>query len=139
MRLLPLCCISLIVSAGAWAQTFYGSVVGTVNDSSGAAVVQASVTLTNTATADRRAGQTDGAGNYQFVNIPPGQYRVEIERPGFQRLVRYKVTVEVQSAVRIDAALQVGDVNQVIEVNRKCISGPSGGSAESPGDAAERP
>ena len=116
MRFLVPCFLSLVVSAGVWAQTFYGSVVGTVNDSSGAAVAQAAVTLTNTGTADRRAGQTDGAGNYQFVNIPPGKYRVEIERPGFQRLVRDNVTVEVQSAVRIDAALQVGDVTQVIEV-----------------------
>lgn len=112
-----LCCVSLVVSVCAWAQTFYGSVVGTVNDSSDAAIAQASVTLINAGTGDRRAGQTDGGGNYQFVNLPPGQYRVEVEKQGFRRLVRDNVTVEVQSTVRIDAALQVGDVNQVIEVS----------------------
>jgi len=113
MRLLALCCV---LSIGASAQTFYGSIVGSVSDPSGASIGQANVTVVNTATADRRAGQTDTSGNYQFVNLPPGQYRVEIERTGFRRLVRDNVTVEVQSAVRIDAALQVGDVNQVIEV-----------------------
>ncbi len=109
----------LLSSFGAFAQTFYGSIVGTVNDSSGAAVAQAAVNLVNTGTADRRTGRTDGDGNYQFVNLPPGQYRVEVERQGFRRLVRENVTVEVQSVVRIDAALQVGDVNQVIEVNEQ--------------------
>lgn len=119
MRLLVLGCILLLVCLGAPAQTFYGSIVGTVNDSSGAAVAQASVTLLNAGTGDRRTGQTDGDGNYQFVNLPPGQYRVEVERQGFRRLVRENITVEVQSAVRIDAALQVGDVNQVIEVTEQ--------------------
>ena len=119
MRLLALCCVLLLLCLGAPAQTFYGSIVGTVNDSTGASIGQASVTLLNMGTADRRASTTDGAGNYQFVNLPPGQYRVEVEKQGFRRLVRENVTVEVQSVVRIDAAMQVGDVNQVIEVTEQ--------------------
>jgi len=119
MRLLALCCVFLLLCLGAPAQTFYGSIVGTVNDSTGASIGQASVTLLNMGTADRRASTTDGAGNYQFVNLPPGQYRVEVEKQGFRRLVRENVTVEVQSVVRIDAAMQVGDVNQVIEVTEQ--------------------
>ena len=117
MRFNTALCISLLLSLAAWGQSFYGSLVGTVNDSSNASISQASVTLTNTATGDRRTSLTDASGSYQFVNLPPGQYRVEVEKAGFRRLVRDNVAVEVQSAVRIDAALQVGEVNQVIEVS----------------------
>jgi hypothetical protein len=119
MRILGLSLLCLLVSASLSAQTFYGSIVGTVSDSSGATIGQANVTLLNTGTGDRRTGQTDSSGNYQFVNLPPGQYRVEVEKAGFRRLIRDNVTVEVQSVVRIDAALQVGDLNQTIEVTEQ--------------------
>ncbi|MFN9299137.1 MAG: TonB-dependent receptor domain-containing protein [Acidobacteriota bacterium] len=108
--------ISAILSP---AQTFYGSLVGNVTDSTGSAIAQASVSLTNTATGDRRAAQTAADGAYQFVNLPPGQYRVEVEKSGFRRVLRDNITVEVQSAVRIDVALQVGDLTQTIEVSEQ--------------------
>jgi len=99
------------------AQTFYGSVVGSVTDATAAAVPQAGVTLTNLGTGERRAMQTDGVGNYQFVNLVPGQYKVEVEKAGFRRFSREPITVEVQSTVRIDVAMQVGDVSQTVEVS----------------------
>ncbi len=63
-----------------------------------------------------KPSQTDADGNDQFVNLAPGQYRIELENTGFRRLVREKVLVEVQSTARIDAVMQVGDVSQVLEV-----------------------
>lgn len=98
------------------AQSFFGSLVGSVEDGTGAAIVQANVTLINTGTGDRRVAQTDTSGSYQFVNLPPGQYRVEVEMNGFRRYVRDNITVEVQSSVRIDVPMQVGELNQVVEV-----------------------
>ena len=59
---------------------------------------------------------TDTSGNYQFVNLVPGQYKVEVEKPGFRRFARDPITVEVQSSVRIDIPMQVGDVSQTVEV-----------------------
>ncbi len=97
-------------------QTFYGSIVGTVTDASGSAVPQANVACVNLGTADRRVAQTDVGGNYQFVSLVPGQYRVEVEKTGFRRFAREPITVEVQSAVRIDVPMTVGDVSQTIEV-----------------------
>lgn len=114
-RLTP-CYVWLLFAATCAGQTFYGSVVGSVSDTSGGTVPQATVNLTNLGTAERRSMITDSSGNYQFVNLVPGQYKVEVEKPGFRRFVRDAVTVEVQSAVRIDIAMQVGDVNQVVEV-----------------------
>src|SRR5262245_36626384 len=107
----------LAIAAGMSAQTFYGSIVGNVVDASGSAIPQAQVILINLGTADRRTAITDDTGNYQFVNLVPGQYRVEVEHTGFRRFVRDPITVEVQSAVRIDVAMQVGDVTQTVEVS----------------------
>ena len=67
------------------AQAFYGGIVGSVNDSSGAVLPSVSVTLTNTATGDRRTVITASDGSYRIVNLVPGNYRLEIEHPGFKR------------------------------------------------------
>src|SRR5262252_1698302 len=98
------------------AQAFYGSIVGNVNDSSGAALPSVSVSLTNTATGDRRSTVSSSDGSYRFVNLVPGTYRLEIEHPGFKRYTREQVDVSVESQVRADIAMQVGDITQSVEV-----------------------
>ncbi len=98
------------------AQTFYGSIVGTVTDPSGASVPAAAVTLTNTGTSEHRMSETDARGVYQFVNLVPGVYRIDVEKTGFRRLSHPDVQVQVQAAVRIDAVLEVGEVTQTMEV-----------------------
>src|SRR5438128_3451479 len=115
VRLTP-CLVWLLVASASFGQTFYGSIVGSVSDATAGAVPQANVTLTNLGTAERRNMQSDSSGNYQFVNLVPGQYKIEVEKIGFRRFARDPITVEVQSTVRIDVGMQVGDVNQVIEV-----------------------
>src|SRR6516225_2529197 len=97
-------------------QAFYGSIVGTVNDSSSAALASTTVALTNVATGDRRTVVTASDGSYRFVSLPPGAYRIEIEHPGFKRYTRDQVDVTVESQVRTDIVMQVGDVNQSVEV-----------------------
>ena len=91
------------------AQTFYGSIVGTVTDATGAVVPGGTVSLTNLGTAERKTAVTDSAGNYQFVNLVPGRYRVDVEQSGFKHFRRDEILVEVRAAVRIDAAMRVGD------------------------------
>src|SRR6266849_5724977 len=98
------------------AQTAYGSIAGTVADSSGAAISDAQVTLTNTNTAEKREQPSGTDGLYSFVNLLPGRYRVDVEKTGFKRVSRPEVIVEVGQVVRIDLALQVGEVSQRIEV-----------------------
>jgi len=119
MRLVRFWLLLITLAAACHAQTFFGSVVGTVSDATGALMPQAGVTCINLGTADRRQAQTDAAGNYTFVNLTPGQYRVEVEKQGFRRFVREPITVEVQSAVRIDVAMQVGEVTQTLEVTEQ--------------------
>ena len=98
------------------AQTTFGSVAGTVTDASGAAVPDASVTLTNVGTADKRTQMSGADGLFTFVNLFPGQYKVDVEKQGFKHFVQASVTVDVQQTTRIDAPLQVGEVSQVVEV-----------------------
>ncbi len=98
------------------AQTTFGSVVGNVTDASGAAVANTQVTLTNVGTNEKRTETTNSDGLYQFVNVQPGQYSVEVAQSGFKRVVRGPFEVQTQSTAKIDLALQVGEVTQTIEV-----------------------
>src|SRR5258708_27604244 len=115
IRLAP-CLAWFWLVAASYGQTFYGSIIGSVADASASAVPQAAVTLINTGTGERRTMQTDASGSYQFVNLIPGQYKLEVEKQGFRKVIREQVTVEVQNAVRIDVTMQVGDISQVVEV-----------------------
>jgi hypothetical protein len=105
-----------LAHVAAFAQAFYGSVVGTVTDASSAAIPGAALSLTNTGTGERRTVVTANDGSYRFVNLVPGAYRIEIEHPGFKRYTHDQVAVDVESAVRVDIAMQVGDVSQAVEV-----------------------
>jgi hypothetical protein len=106
----------LFSSTKAISQTFYGSIVGTVSDSTGAVVPGTNVTLTNLGTTEKRTMETDATGSYRFVNLVPGKYRIEAEKSGFKRFSR-EVVVEVESAVRIDLSMEVGEVTQTVEVS----------------------
>ena len=106
----------LFFSPNARGQTFYGSIVGTVMDSSGAVIPDATVTLTNVGTGEKRSMQTDAAGLYQFLNLVVGKYRLEVEKPGFKHFLREPLSVEVQNVLRIDAPMEVGAVTQTVEV-----------------------
>ena len=98
------------------AQTFYGSIVGTVSDSTGAVVPGATVTITNIWTSDSRSAQSNSSGDFQFVNLVPASYKVEIQAKNFKHFVRSGVTVAVGSTTRADAALQVGAASETMTV-----------------------
>jgi hypothetical protein len=107
----------LLVVLPLLSQTFFGSILGTVTDSSGSPIPAATVTLTNVDTGERHSMETSETGDYRFINFVPGNYRVDIEKTGFKRYGRDQVKVEVEGAIRIDAAMQLGDLTQSIEVN----------------------
>ncbi len=98
------------------AQTTFGTVVGNVVDPSGAAISATDVTLTNLGTNEKRTESTNAEGLYTFVNVPPGQYSVEVAKPGFKRVLRTPVSVETATTSKIDLSLEVGAVNQTVEV-----------------------
>jgi hypothetical protein len=65
-----------------WGQAFYGSLVGIVTDTTGAVVPGAQVILTDVATAGTRIAVTSDTGSYQFVNLVPGNYQIDVEGKG---------------------------------------------------------
>jgi hypothetical protein len=114
--LLVTLCLIVSASVSLYSQSTYGSVSGAVADTSGAAITDATVTLTNAGTAEKRTQQSGADGLFTFVNLFPGQYRIDVEKQGFKHFVRSDVTVQVQQDTHINAAMQVGEVSQVVEV-----------------------
>ena len=97
-------------------QSFYGSLLSVVRDAQSAAVPGATITLTNTATNERREGVSAEDGTYRFLNLVPGRYRLEVQMPGFQRYVRDGIEVNVQTTPRIDVALELGSQQETVSV-----------------------
>src|SRR5580700_6346301 len=113
---LSLTFLVLGLSLSTFSQSTYGSIAGSVTDTSGAIVTDANVTLTNLGTAEKRTQSSGSSGLFTFVNLFPGQYRIDVEKQGFKHFIRTPITVEVQQDTHIDAGLQVGEVNQIVEV-----------------------
>jgi hypothetical protein len=111
-----ICLAAMLLGSPLAAQSTFGSVSGSVTDASGAAVPDTQVTLTNVGTSAKQTYTTGADGLYQFVNLNPAEYRVDFEKAGFKHTKRDSVMVQVQQAVRIDATMEVGAVNQTVEV-----------------------
>ena len=92
------------------------SLVGTVKDQTGGAIPNAKVTLTNTATGVSRTTNADATGNYEFPAVRPGTYQVQAEQAGFQTFVQGGIVLAVDSRLRVDPMLQVGEVTSVVTV-----------------------
>lgn len=99
-----------------FAQTYYGSIVGTITDSSGAVIVGTAVDLTNVGTSQRWTTKTDPHGNYEFLSLVPGQYRLGVAKEGFRSVSREPITIEIQSVARIDVQMEIGEASQTISV-----------------------
>ncbi len=97
-------------------QAVNATLLGTVADSSGAAVANVKVTITETNTGISHASQTNDSGNYVFPDLPPGTYKVLAEQPGFKRESRAGIDLIVNSTERIDLVLQPGNVSETITV-----------------------
>lgn len=104
------------------AQSFFGSIVGTAVDASGASVAGTIVTLTNSGTGETKTSSTDQDGNYQFLNLIPGVYKVDFEKPGFKHLTTDGIQVTVQATVRADASMQIGAIQQSVEVSASAVA-----------------
>lgn len=115
MRAGILCIAGLLLTVAAWGQATT-SLRGTVTDPSGAVIPSSKVTLTNSTTGLVRASNTGADGVYEFVLVPPGNYRLEIEAEGFQKYVRENVELHVNSPATANAMLTVGARTQVVEV-----------------------
>ena len=108
-----LLCLSGVVL---YAQSERGTISGTVTDSTGAAVPQAKVTVTDVATNNVVTTLTNATGDYTLPNLPIGQYNAHFEKEGFAAAGRNGITLNAAATVRADATLAVGTTKQTIEV-----------------------
>ena len=93
-----------------------GDIKGTVTDSNGAAVANATVTITDTEKGTKRTVTTDSTGQFRATGLPPATYNVTAEGSGFQPLVRSAVVVHVGETVVSDFHLGVSKVTEKIDV-----------------------
>jgi hypothetical protein len=99
------------------AQVLYGSIVGNVTDSTGAAVPGATVTIEQTETKLKRELVTDAAGAYHFPAVPSGTYTITVMMSGFRSFGRPGVPVTLNSVARVDAKLEVGQLTETVSVS----------------------
>src|SRR6185437_7541867 len=120
----------LLTAVGMSAQTFRGTILGTVTDPSGAVVSGAKVTVRNTATGLERVTQTSADGSYAIPELPIGSYSVTISQTGFQTFSVRDVQVNVATERRVDASLKTGQVAEQVVVSAENLPQVETTSAE---------
>ena len=115
LRLVVICV--LLVSVIAAAQTFRGTILGTITDPSGNVIAGATVKAKNLGTGLERTTTTSGDGSYSIPELPIGNYTVTITQSGFQTSVTSGVEVNVATDRRVDVQMKVGQVSETVEVS----------------------
>jgi hypothetical protein len=115
---LPLAALALafILPLAADAQAIKGTLLGNVTDTSGAAVPNANVTITETRTGVSLNTTANADGYYVFTSLQDGIYRIEASLTGFKKVVRDNVEVKVNTTVRTDLTLEVGNVTDTVTI-----------------------
>ena len=106
----------VVLSGGAHAQTNLGRLAGTAFDTSGAVLPGATVTATNVGTNAVQTTTTSSSGAFLFPQLTPGTYKVTIELSGFKTATFSNIVVNVGQEYSITAKLEIGGVNEVVEV-----------------------
>jgi hypothetical protein len=115
--LLVVCVLSfLILQFPAWGQERFGNLTGTATDPSGAVLPDVSVTVVNKSTNRTSTATTRGDGTYTVPDLEPGRYSVRFEKTGFSRHEVPDVLVLVGRTFKVDAPLQVGSLEQTVQV-----------------------
>jgi hypothetical protein len=98
------------------AQSTGGRILGRVSDPSGAVLSGATVTLVNEQTGASRTAQTDKTGDYQFLEMPVGIYRLEADQQGFKKTIKRGLTLEINQVVIMNMTMQLGAAQETVEV-----------------------
>jgi hypothetical protein len=113
--------VSAFVASASHAQSFRGSILGTVTDTSGAAIPGAQVSAQNTATGLERTTQTTDDGSYLIPELPIGTYNLTVTMTSFQVSVTSSVQVGVAAQKRVDVSMRPGAVTQRVEVSAAAL------------------
>jgi len=114
---LSLLVASLCCALDLQAQWTEGTIAGTVTDTTGSAVIGAAVRIVSQQTGHADETKTDDIGFYRVPHLQPGTYQVRVQAPGFKLALIESVVVNVNTTTRADAKLQVGTVQETVEVS----------------------
>jgi len=112
---------ALLLPASLFAQTFRGTILGTVTDPQGAVVSGAKITVRNTNTGLERTTETSADGSYSIPELPIGTYSVTVTQGGFQTSSVKDVEVNVAAEKRVDVSLKAGQVTTTVEVSGEAL------------------
>jgi len=98
------------------AQRTTADIVGAITDSTGSVIAKAQITVTNESTGIKRDTASNEIGNYSAPLLPPGEYRVMVQSPGFHPVTRTGITLDVDQTARIDFVLEFGAVSESVQV-----------------------
>ena len=115
-RAVSLLAVAFIFSAAVLAQSNTGSITGVVTDPAGAVVPNATVTVTNQGTNEKRTAQADGEGRYEVLSLPTGVYTIEASSSGFQMTSLKDLRLAVGEKARADVGLTAAGVSAVVDV-----------------------
>lgn len=122
MRVVALSFLLAFSAVSVYSQTTNNqSILGTVQDSSGAFIQKATVTVVNQETNLSRSAESNESGNYVISNLPIGFYDVSANAPGFKKFVLTKVEVTVGQQATVNATLQIGNVNESVTVQADAV------------------
>ena len=108
--------VTVAATPGAAAQELYGSIVGTVQDGSGARIPGATITIVNRDNNLTMTAVSNESGAYTFTNVLPGPYDVKVSLQGFKEFVQQNVPVTTGSISRVEAKLEVGALTESVTV-----------------------
>ncbi len=111
-----MCAVVLVGPSPIFAQSYQGGMRGSLRDSSGNVLPQASLSLTNEATNATRVVVTNDAGEYVFEKVDPGRYKVEATLSGFKKVERTGINVETQQQITLDLAMEIGNVAETVVI-----------------------
>ena len=116
VTLLVILALLFVIGPGASAQVLYGTLTGTVTDTTGAVVADAQVTALEVQTGVSQVATTDSIGIYRFTALLPGTYKVTITAKGFSSQETSGVVMRANEIKRVDASLKVGSAAQSVTV-----------------------
>ena len=113
--------VVMFTAVEAYAQATWGAISGFVTDQSGGAIPRAKIKVANEKTGVQTEGATEAAGFYNVTHLDPGVYQVSVEASGFRRFVKQHIVLQVDSTVRVDPKLELGELTQQVTVSAMAL------------------